>query len=210
MKQNTEYPIVYINGRTFIKDENGYTPIALGGMGGGRKTIIQGGGNPSVNGETKTFLVPLDYTMFNVPPFEDVPQQKLLAVGRLPLGYRYWGFIFKNESLWNDVANSETSINLVILDTVSGKEIDIPVFGSLALPLSLTSLLPSQQVDGSVSIGAIDGFTGNCFLDGDGLQGISIRIFSSTIPLSTLDKGTASLYIIATKIPTSPDSLLAP
>ena len=163
------------------------------------------GSNSSINGETKTFLVPLDYTMFN----DTANSTKTVAVGRLPLGYRYFGFIFRNDVKWES-NNQILKLDLFILDTVSGFPIDIPVIDNGAIPSSLATLLPSQQMSGSVSVGVI--FGGNAYLDADGLQGISVTVqMPLGDPLNLLaNAGSSSLYIIATKIPTSPDSLLAP
>jgi hypothetical protein len=240
-----------------------------------------GGVSPSVDGQIKTFLVPLDYTMFNSDFFTPgagyndgvftgvtftggagagaiatltisggkitnavftntgagygvgdiltpdnnsgsgitigvgLPQgtvtifsnTKKVAVGRLPLGYRYFGFIYRNDALWNNAGNVETQMNLIIIDTVSDQVIDIPMVGVT----NLTNALPGQQVDGSASTGGpILGFTGNCFLDAEGLQGISVQIDAAGQPieLETLSKGEGTLYIIATKIPTNPEGLL--
>lgn len=153
--------------------------------------------------ELKTFLVPLDYTMFN-----DVNAgSKTVAVGRLPLGYRYFGFIFKNEQVW-DTNGQINNLNLFILDTVSNSPIDLPVVNGGSVPTSLVTLSPSQQASASVSVSPLS-FTGLAFLDGDGLQGISVNVNSDLgDPLNLIVSGSSSLYIIATKIPDNPDGLL--
>lgn len=152
--------------------------------------------------EFATFLVPLEYTQF----IDAGAIQKAVAVGRLPEGYRYWGFIFRNDTLW--VNDNGGGLEVVIIDTVSGAPIDAPVIN--AVGLNLVTMTPSQQVDGSVSVGLSVGITGNCFLDGDGRQGLTVQVQSPLPGFNlALSAGTASLYVVAIKTPANPPALPA-
>ncbi len=141
----------------------------------------------SVDGFTKTFLVPLEATMFN--------GGMGVALGKLPLGYRFVNAVLVRESLW--VGSGATTTVLLLVDTVSGSPLT-----KQSHDLTNPSALSLEDL-----ISASTSINGGSIVLVDGLESISAIVSTDASPV-TFVSGSSSLYIIARQLPSNPEQLI--